>query len=185
MPFHLLTLRALQSHLAPLGFSILTFVIKRFRWDQHYNFFLENLKLYILAIFFKVISFWTPSHIATNRCNSYSTLALPKVYPYSGHWEVSPRVTTLVSLLHQLKTQEDYASSNGQTQSRCTTLSMGLEKKISHENYCQCFLICPQHAKSLQSCPTLCDPMDCSLPGSSVHGILQARVLEWVAIAFS
>ena len=39
-------------------------------------------------------------------------------------------------------------------------------------------------AKSLQSCPTLCDPMDCSLPGSSVHGIFQARVLEWGAIAF-
>ena len=36
-----------------------------------------------------------------------------------------------------------------------------------------------------QSCPTLCDPVDCSLPGSSVHGILQARVLEWVAISFS
>ena len=36
-----------------------------------------------------------------------------------------------------------------------------------------------------QSCPTLCDPMDCSLPGSSLHGILQARVLEWVAIPFS
>ena len=36
-----------------------------------------------------------------------------------------------------------------------------------------------------QSCLTLCDPMDCSLPGSSVHGILQARVLEWVAIFFS
>ena len=33
-----------------------------------------------------------------------------------------------------------------------------------------------------QLCPTLCDPMDCSLPGSSVHGIFQARVLEWVAI---
>ena len=40
-------------------------------------------------------------------------------------------------------------------------------------------------AKSLQSCPTLCDPMDCSLLGSSIHGIFQARVLEWVAIAFS
>ena len=37
--------------------------------------------------------------------------------------------------------------------------------------------------KSLQSCPTVRDPMDCSLPGSSVHGIFQARVLEWVAIA--
>ena len=35
-----------------------------------------------------------------------------------------------------------------------------------------------------QSCPTLSDPMDCSLPGSSVHGIFQARVLEWGAIAF-
>ena len=36
-----------------------------------------------------------------------------------------------------------------------------------------------------QSCPTLCDPTDCSLPGFSVHGIFQARVLEWVAISFS
>ena len=40
-------------------------------------------------------------------------------------------------------------------------------------------------AKSLQSCPTLSDPMHCSPPGSSVHGIFQARVLEWGAIAFS
>ena len=36
-----------------------------------------------------------------------------------------------------------------------------------------------------QLCPTLCDPMDCSLPGSSVHGIFQAIVLEWIAISFS
>ena len=40
-------------------------------------------------------------------------------------------------------------------------------------------------AKSLQSCPTLCNPMDCSLPGYSFHGIFQAIVLEWVAISFS
>ena len=39
--------------------------------------------------------------------------------------------------------------------------------------------------KVTQSCPALCDPKDCSLPGSSVHGILQARILEWVAIPFS
>ena len=38
------------------------------------------------------------------------------------------------------------------------------------------------HAKSLQSCPTLCDPMDCSSLGLTVHGILQARILEWVAM---
>ena len=40
-------------------------------------------------------------------------------------------------------------------------------------------------AKSLQSCPTLCDPIDGSPPGSSVPEILQARILEWVAISFS
>ena len=40
-------------------------------------------------------------------------------------------------------------------------------------------------AKALQSCPTLCDPIDGSPPGSPVPGILQARTLEWVAISFS
>ena len=51
------------------------------------------------------------------------------------------------------------------------------------------FLLQCMKAKSesevAQSCPTLSDPMDCSLPGSSIHGIFQARVLEWGAIAFS
>ena len=41
------------------------------------------------------------------------------------------------------------------------------------------------HAKLLQLCQTLCEPMDCSPPGSSVHGTLQARILEWVAMPFS
>ena len=49
---------------------------------------------------------------------------------------------------------------------------------ISFSNICM-------HAKLLQSCPTLCDPMDSSPPGSYVHRILQARILEWVAISFS
>ena len=40
-------------------------------------------------------------------------------------------------------------------------------------------------AKSLQLCPALCNPMDCSPPGSSVHGILQARIVEWDAMIFS
>ena len=43
----------------------------------------------------------------------------------------------------------------------------------------------PAAAKSLQSCPTLCDPIDSSPPGSSIPGILQARTLDWVAISFS
>ena len=42
-----------------------------------------------------------------------------------------------------------------------------------------------ERKKVAQLCPTLCDPMDCSLPGSSIHGIFQTRILEWVAISFS
>ena len=48
-----------------------------------------------------------------------------------------------------------------------------------------CKVIAAAAAKSLQSCPTLCDPIDSSPPGFSVPGILQARTLEWVAISFS
>jgi len=47
------------------------------------------------------------------------------------------------------------------------------------------FKISPDAAKSLQSCPTLCDPIDGGPPGFPVPGILQARTLEWVAISFS
>ena len=47
------------------------------------------------------------------------------------------------------------------------------------------FLIRDSNVKVTQSCLILCDPMDCSLPGSTVHGILQARILEWAAVPFS
>ena len=53
---------------------------------------------------------------------------------------------------------------------------------------CHCLLQCMKvksESEVAQSCPTLSDPMDCSLPGSSIHGIFQARVLEWGAIAVS
>ena len=47
------------------------------------------------------------------------------------------------------------------------------------------FISFPINSEVAQLCRTLCDPMDCSLPGSSVHGIFQAVVLEWIAISFS
>ena len=58
----------------------------------------------------------------------------------------------------------------------------------STEVGCHCFLLCMKvksESEVAQSCLTLRDPMDCSLPGSFIHGIFQARVLEWGAIAFS
>ena len=65
--------------------------------------------------------------------------------------------------------------------------------KVMKENNLQPRLLYParisfkyeSESEVAQSCPTLCDPVDCSSPGSSVHGILQARILEWVAISFS
>ena len=64
---------------------------------------------------------------------------------------------------------------------------------FSFNNYCQtfqsvCASLCSYHrlcGGSAQSCLTLCHPMDCGPPSSSVHGILQPRILEWVAISFS
>ena len=54
---------------------------------------------------------------------------------------------------------------------------------ISHVSVCVCVCVCVCLVS--QSCLTLCNPMDCRQPSSSVHGILQARTLEWVAISFS
>ena len=56
------------------------------------------------------------------------------------------------------------------------------DSDVGHPDYKR---VAAAAAKSRQSCPTLCDPIDCSLPGSSAHGIFQARVLEWGVIAFS
>ena len=60
-----------------------------------------------------------------------------------------------------------------------TSLNEGVVKEGFHR------LMDEVHAKSLQLCPTPCDPINCSLPGSSVHGMLQARILEWITIPFS
>ena len=70
-------------------------------------------------------------------------------------------------------------SIRSQSQTRLKRLSTHAQLKMhDKDSVCLC-------AKSFQLCPTLCDPMDRSLPGSFVHGILQARVLEWVVVFFS
>ena len=91
--------------------------------------------------------------------------------------QILPLVTKKPAALHHPFTSEPPVF--------CAVLTKGQENSAG--------LICQKQAlffhaaavKSLQSCPTLCDPMNCSLPGFSVPGILQARTLEWVAISFS
>ena len=68
------------------------------------------------------------------------------------------------------------------TQKKCKSNTSRLylnPRSISHTICCCCYCLVTQ------LCPTLCDPMDCSPQGSSVHGFSQARILEWVAISFS
>ena len=62
---------------------------------------------------------------------------------------------------------------------------MGLTHSEAKQNEMLEFGAAPAAAKLLQLCLTLCDPIECSPPGSSVHGILQARILEWIAMPFS
>ena len=66
----------------------------------------------------------------------------------------------------------------------CPWDSLGKNTGVGCHFLLQCMKV-KSESEVAQSCPTLSDPVDCSLPGSSVHGIFQARVLEWAAIAFS
>ena len=80
----------------------------------------------------------------------------------------------LETLKVSLSAQERGVQSHGVFKTRCVLKFLYLS-----ECYCFCMWL------KTQSCPTLCDPMDCSPPGFSVHGILQARILEWVAMSSS
>ena len=63
---------------------------------------------------------------------------------------------------------------------------MGIVAVLQDEQFCGLMVVMvAASAKLLQSCPTLCDPIDSTPPGSPIPGILQARTLEWVAISFS
>ena len=58
-------------------------------------------------------------------------------------------------------------------------------KSLKYQRFSTNWILLESESEVAQLCPTLCSPMDCSLRGSSIHGIFQARVLEWVAISFS
>ena len=82
------------------------------------------------------------------------------------------RGLVIEKLVHCVTLQRSWVQASGLICTSCVTLVV----------HCVCACV---SAESPQSCPTLHDPMDCSLSGSSVHGILQARILEWVAVPSS
>ena len=94
-----------------------------------------------------------------------------------------PDPLTWLLVKMQVKKQQLKLDMEQQTGSK---LGKGYVKAVyCHPAYLTSMLSASATAKSLQSCLTLCDPMDGSPPGSPVSGILQARTLEWVAISFS
>ena len=99
-----------------------------------------------------------------------------------------PRGTRLVSSRARIQTQPTWLHTlNHFTH---TTLQIFWTLIFSqHMHYiicvCVCVCVCVCAHMHAQSCPALCNPMDCGLPGFSIHGIFQARILEWVAISSS
>ena len=71
----------------------------------------------------------------------------------------------------------------GQTWISC--IAVGFFYQLNHKGNPKNIEVGENESEVAQSCPTLCNPMDCSLQGSSLHGILQARILEWIAYPFS
>ena len=100
------------------------------------------------------------SHVPSWSTKRYLAPLMPRIIYFS----MEPSFL-LLEIVHQ-----DLGSSGV-----CVLVSLGCCDKLPQ---CVCVLV-------TQLCPTLCNPIDCSPPGSSVHGILQARILEWVTIPFS
>ena len=87
--------------------------------------------------------------------------------------------------LESLLTLKFYNSSACQVLTSCISTNNKYQGGLGHNFLNLRFQVIAAAAESLQSCLTLCNPMDCSLPGSSFHRILQARILEWVAMPSS
>ena len=103
--------------------------------------------------------------------------------PYNAHWLSEP--TVMVSPPDRPNLQRRSTTAFLSSASRYHSMFL---RAVVNGVFCVFLLEFSslfQYVLVSQSCLTLCDPIDCSLPGSSVHGILQARILEWVAISFS
>ena len=116
------------------------------------------------------------------QCSAFFTVQLSHPYMTTG----KTMLLLLLLLLLSRFSLSDSVRPHRRQPTRFPHLwdSLGKNTGVGCHFLLQCMKVKSQ-SEVTQSCPTFSDPMDCSLPGSSVHGIFQARVLEWGAIAFS
>jgi len=143
------------------------------------NSFLWRKKIFFLKLSAQV-SFW-------QRCSTspINIMGLYNAFPINRHLRISSSGIRLLLLLNHFSVSDSVRPHRWQpTRLPCPWDSPGKNTGVG----CHRLLLCMKvksESEVAQSCLTLLDPMDCSLPGSSIHGIFQARVLEWGAIAFS
>ena len=116
--------------------------------------------------------------IQRDKCTSVFTAALTRTWKQPTYVSIDRWMDK--AMIH-VNTMESYSALN--KISSFAVMWMDLESVIQSEaNHKNKY---GMHVKLIQSCPSVCDPVDCSPPGSSVHGILQARILEWVTMPLS
>ena len=97
----------------------------------------------------------------------------------SGEWHLSCRSSLCLAPITKIKNVSSLREDLNQT-----IMEMGHVSTVRNAGSSHLLGLLCGWAQSLQSCPTLCDPLDCNPASSSLHEILQARILEWVAIPF-
>ena len=135
-----------------------------------------------LCAFHKVDVLFSDASDATVLIPSFSFHRTYYNVASSWYWFVH----LLIIWLHQKKNDPSKASSYSSSQYICQALMIYITFIMSYilPSVCVCVCVCVCVLVA-QSCPTLCDPINCSPPGSSVLGISQTRILEWVAFPFS
>ena len=121
-----------------------------------------------------------PGQFSWLECTLYFHTSEP--YPFSGLAHIEPAAAKLLSRFSHVRLCATPWTAAHQASRPWD--SPGKNTGVGCHFLLQCMKVKSESEVS-QSCPTLCDPMNCSLPGSSVHGIFQARLLKWGAIAFS
>ena len=155
--------RGAKCSYSPLYFSITKFLSSPHHPSQRFSLFPSSLFSVLNPTFHQVHAQDCPA-----LCNILDFLPCS-----SAHGMFQARILQCLAIF----------SSRGSSQPRDQTQVCFVSCVASR--FFTCGVTAAAAAKLLQSCPTLCDPMDCSLPGSPVPGILQAGTLEWVAISFS